>query len=72
MITTMQSKLKMNLCIAPTETSHRKLSRLCKNYLFSKDDAIVQSYANHDARIIDQHLAEESRQTAIRVYFRSL
>ena len=31
MITTMQSKLKMNLCIAPTETRFRKLSRLCKN-----------------------------------------
>ena len=31
MITTMLSKLKMNLCIAPTETSFFKLSRPCKN-----------------------------------------
>ena len=31
--------------------------------LFSKDGAIVQSYANHVAYIIDQHFAEKSRQT---------
>ena len=44
----------------------RKLS------LFSKDGAIVQSYANHAARIIDQHFAEKSRQTTIRDYFQNL
>ena len=60
MIKTMLSKLKMNLYIAPTETSFCKLS---KNY---------QSYANHVARIIDQHFAGNGRQTTIRVYFQSL
>ena len=60
MIKTMLSKLKMNLCIAPTETSFCKLS---KNY---------QSYANHVAGIIDQHFAGNGRQTTIRVYFQSL
>ena len=34
--------------------------------LFSKDGAIVQSYANHVARIIDQHFSEKSGQTTIR------
>ena len=40
--------------------------------LFSKDGAIVQSYANDVARIIDQHFAEKNRQTTIRDYFESL
>ena len=57
MIKTMLSKLKMNLYIAPTETSFCKLS---KNY---------QSYANHVARIIDQHFAEKGRQTTIKSLF---
>ena len=43
-----------------------------KFYLFAKDSAIVQSYANHIARIIDQHFAEKSRQTTIRDYCHSL
>ena len=50
----------MNLRIAPTETSFCKLSRPCKKLpLFSKDGAIVQSYANCIARIIDQHFSEK-------------
>ena len=32
-----------------------------KFYLFSKDGAIVQSYANHVPPITDQHIAEKSR-----------
>ena len=37
--------------------------------LFSMDGAVVQSYANHVACIIDQHFAEKNRQTTIRDYF---
>ena len=40
--------------------------------LSSKDGAIAQSYANHVARIIDQHFAEKSRQTTVRDYFQGL
>ena len=40
--------------------------------LFPKDDAIVQSYANHVACIIDQHFMEKTRQATIRGYFQSL
>ena len=40
--------------------------------LFSNDGAMVQSYVNHIAHIIDQHFAEKSRQTTIRDYFQSL
>ena len=40
--------------------------------MFSKDGAIVQSYANDVARIIDQHFAEKNRPTTIRDYFQSL
>ena len=34
-----------------------------------KDDAIVQSYANHVARIIDPHFAEQSRQAQLEIIF---
>ena len=57
-ITTMQPNLMMNLYIAPRETSFCKLWRPCKNSLSLKDCAIAQSYANHFARIIEQHFAE--------------
>ena len=40
--------------------------------LFSRHRAIVQSYLNHAACIIDQHFADKSRQTTIRGYFQSL
>ena len=33
---------------------------------FSKDCAIVQSYANHVTRIIDQHIADKSARPTIR------
>ena len=48
----------MNLCIA-----------LQKFSLFSKDSAIVQSYANHVACIIDQHFTENSRQAQLEIIF---
>ena len=35
--------------------------------LFSKDGAIVQSYANHVACIIDQYFAEKSMQTTVKL-----
>ena len=38
------------------------IATMQKLSLFSKDDAIVQSYAYHVARIIDQNLADKSRQ----------
>ena len=37
--------------------------------LFSTDGAIVSSYANHVAFIIDQNFAEKSKQTTITDYF---
>ena len=40
-----------------------------KFWLFLIDGAIVESYANHVACIIDQHFAEKSSQTTIRDYF---
>ena len=40
-----------------------------KFLLFSKDDAIVQSYLNHVAHIIDQHFAEKSRQAQLVIIF---
>ena len=40
-----------------------------KILLLSKDGAIVKLYANHVARITDQHVAEKSRQGTIRYYF---
>ena len=56
--------MKKNLCIAPTKTS--LIEKIRKLLLFSKDGAIGHSYANHVARIIDQHFAEKSRQPTIR------
>ena len=40
-----------------------------KFWLFLIDGAIVESYANHVACIIDQHFVEKSSQTTIRDYF---
>ena len=62
----------MNLCIAPTDFCKRALEiikTMQKLSLFSKDGAIVQSYANHLARIIDQHFAEKSRQAQLGFIF---
>ena len=59
----------MNLCIATTAFVKELLQiieTMQKFSLFSKDGAIVQSYANHVACIIDQHFAEKSRQTTVR------
>ena len=39
-----------------------------KIQLFSKDGTIIQSYANHVARIIDLHFVKKSRQATIRDY----
>ena len=35
----------------------------------SREIAIVQSYVNHVARIIDQHFAEKSRQAQLEIIF---
>ena len=62
----------MNLCIAPTALVNKLLQiieTMQKFSLFSKDGAIVQSYANHVARIIDQHFAEKSRQAQLEIIF---
>ena len=62
----------MNLCIAPTAFANELLQiiqTMQKFALFSKDGAIVQSYANHVARIIDQHFAEKSRQAQLEIIF---
>ena len=71
MITIMQSKLKINLWIARTETSF-----CCQNHakfsVFSKDGAIVKSYGNHVSRIIEGHFAEKNRERTITDYFQSL
>ena len=45
---------------------------MLKFSFFSKDGAIVQSYANHATRIIYHHFAEKSRHTTIRDYLQSL
>ena len=45
---------------------------MLKFSFFSKDGAIVQSYANHATRIIYHHFAEKSRHTTVRDYFQSL
>ena len=71
MITIMQSKLKINLWIARTETSfccqdHAKFS------VFSKDGAIVKSYGNHVSCIIGRHFAEKNRERTVTDYFKSL
>ena len=62
----------MNLRTAPTAFAN-ELLRIIKTMqifsLFSKDGAIVQSYANYVARIIDQHSAEKSRQAQLEVIF---
>ena len=60
----------MNLCIAQTAFANELLQiikTMQKFSLLSKDGAIVQSYANHVARIIDQHFAEKSRQAQLEV-----
>ena len=62
----------MNLCIARTAFTNELLQiikTMQKFSLFSKDGAIVQSYANYVARIIDQHFAEKSRQAQLEVIF---
>ena len=62
----------MNLCIAPTAFVKKLLQiieTMQKFSLFSKDGAIVQSYANYVACIIDQHFAEKSRSRTVRDYF---
>ena len=62
----------MNLCIAPAAFANKLLQiikTMQKFSLFSKDGAIVQSYANHVARIIDQHFAEKSRQAQLEIIF---
>ena len=62
----------MNLCIASAAFANELLQiikTMQKFSLFSKDDAIVQSYANHAARIIDQHFAEKSRQLQLEIIF---
>ena len=62
----------MNLCIASTAFVNELLQineTMQKFSLLSKDGAIVQSYANHVACIIDQHFSEKSRQTTVRDYF---
>ena len=58
----------MNLCIALTASTNELLQiikTMQKFSLFSKDGAIVQSYANHVAHIIDQHFPEKSRQAQL-------
>ena len=60
----------MNLCIALTALVNKLLQiieTMQKFSLFSKDGAIVQSYANHVARIIDQHFTEKSRQAQLEI-----
>ena len=62
----------MNLCIAPTAFAN-ELSQIIetmqKLLLFSKDGAIVQSYPNHIAHVIDQHFAEKSKQAQLEIIF---
>ena len=60
------------MCIAPTTFANELLKiieTLQKFSLFSKDGAILQSYPNHVARIIDQHFAEKSRQAQLEIIF---
>ena len=62
----------MNLCIAPAAFVKKVLKiigTMQKLSCFSKDGAIVQSYANHVACIIDQHFAEKIRQATVRDCF---
>ena len=63
----------MNLCIAPTALANELLQIIKtkqKFLLFSKDGgAIVQSYVNHVARIINKHFAEKSRQAQLEIIF---
>ena len=62
----------MNLRIAPTAFANEllQISEIMQKFsLFSKDDAIVQSYSNRVARIIDQHFAEKSRQVQLEIIF---
>ena len=62
----------MNLCIAPTAFANKLLQiieTMQKFLLFSKDSAIVQSYVKHDARIINQHVVEKSRQAQLEIIF---
>ena len=62
----------MNLCIVPAAFANELLQiieTMQKLLLFSKHDAIVQSYANHVARIIDQHFTEKSRQAQLEIIF---
>ena len=72
MITTMQSKLMIKSPHCPDRKEFLQIiATIQKLSLFSEDDAIVQSYAYHVARIIDQNFADKSRQT-ISDYFQRL
>ena len=59
--TMMQLKVKVNQCITPQKQALKIIKTMQKFSLFSKHGAIVQSYVNHVAYIINQHFAEKSR-----------
>ena len=62
----------MNLCIGTTALANKLLQivkTMQKFSLLPKDDAIIQSYANHVARMIHEHYAEKSRQARLEIIF---